>query len=53
LIGFQVALLLLQQNRKYEVHILAILPRLDMAVTGNAKSGRAPGSSMDNFQVTI
>jgi hypothetical protein len=31
--GFQVVLLLLQQNRKYKVvHILAYLPHLDIAV---------------------
>jgi hypothetical protein len=53
LIGFQAVLLLLQQNPKYEVHIVAYLPRLDTAVRPNDKSARVSGNSMDLLQVAI
>jgi hypothetical protein len=44
LIGFQAVMLLLQQNRKSKVvHILAYVPRLDIAVRTNGKSGRVSG----------
>jgi hypothetical protein len=54
LIGFQAVLLLLQQNRKYKVvHILAYLPRLDIAVRPNGVSGRVSGNGITRFQVAI
>jgi hypothetical protein len=51
LTGFEVVLLLLQQNRKYEVvHPLAYLPRLGIAVRPNGEFGRVSGNSTDHFQ---
>jgi hypothetical protein len=42
-------LLLLQQNRKYKVvNTLAYLPRLDIAMRPNNKSGLVSGNSMDH-----
>jgi hypothetical protein len=49
LIGFQDILLLLHQNRKYDVHILDNLPCLDMAAKANEKSGCVPRNSMGNL----
>jgi hypothetical protein len=54
LIGFQAVLLLLQQNRKYEVvYGLAYFPRLDLAVISNGKSVRVSGNSTNHLQVAI
>jgi hypothetical protein len=45
-------MLLLQQNQKYKnVHILAYSPCLDMAVKPNGKSGPVLGNNMDHSQV--
>jgi hypothetical protein len=51
LTGFRAVLLFLQQNQKqYVVHVLAYLPRLDLAVKSNSKSGCAFGNNMKHFQ---
>jgi hypothetical protein len=47
-------LLLFQQNRKSKiVNILAYLPRLDIAIRPNGKSGRISGNNTDHFQAAI
>jgi hypothetical protein len=52
--GFQVVLLLIQQDRKYEdVHTLAYLLRMDIAVRQNGKSSHVSGNGTDHFHIVI
>jgi hypothetical protein len=51
LTGFKAVLLFLQQNQESNVvRVLAYLPRLDLAVKSNNKSGCAFGNNMEHFQ---
>jgi hypothetical protein len=53
MMGFQVILFVLQQNRKYGAHIPACLSCLDILVRPNGKSDRVSENSMDHFQAAI
>jgi hypothetical protein len=54
LIGFKAVLKLLQQIKKYKVvYILAYLPRLELVVSPDGKSGLVSGNSMDHFEMVV
>jgi hypothetical protein len=51
--GFQAVLFLLQQNRRYEIRILAYLPRLDITMTPNVKCRCISRNFMEHIHVAI
>jgi hypothetical protein len=54
LIDFQAVLLLLQENRRYkDAHVLIYLSLLDIALRPNGKFEHVLGNSMGHFQKAI